>query len=74
MPRKIRELKAELRKGGFVLLPDRGKGSHTVWEHPFIPDEITLSGQDGEDVKYYQEKQVREALAKARDEQRRQQQ
>jgi len=27
MPRKIRELKAEITKKGFVYLPKRGKGS-----------------------------------------------
>jgi hypothetical protein len=31
MPRKIRELKAELRRAGFVERP--AKGSHTFWEH-----------------------------------------
>ncbi|MEC4817824.1 MAG: type II toxin-antitoxin system HicA family toxin [Scytonema sp. PMC 1069.18] len=60
MPKKLRELKAKLRKAGFT---DRsGKGSHTVWSHPNLPYSITLSGKDGEDADRYQEKDVRNAL------------
>jgi len=33
-PMKYLKLVRLLRKAGFVLLPDRGKGSHEVWEHP----------------------------------------
>jgi predicted RNA binding protein YcfA (HicA-like mRNA interferase family) len=64
MPRKIGELKADLRRAGFTWRP--GKGSHSVWEHDLIPDEVTLSGNDGDDAKSYQEKQVRGVIAKAR--------
>ena len=60
MPRKIRQLKADLRKAGFVERP--GKGSHTNWAHPLVPNSVTLSGHDGDDAKTYQEKSVREAL------------
>jgi hypothetical protein len=63
MPRKIRELKADLKHFGFVWRP--GMGSHTVWTHPLLLfDEITLSGQDGDDAQRYQERNVREILAK----------
>ena len=41
-----------------------GKGSHTVWVHPDLPDEITMSGKDGADAHKYQIKYVRNALAK----------
>jgi hypothetical protein len=34
MPRKIRELKAQIAREGFVYLPKRGKGSHERWRHP----------------------------------------
>ncbi len=67
MPRKIRQLKADLRRAGFVLVPKRGKGSHTFWV--FAHDEgidITLSGKDGDDARLYQEQDVREAIAQAR--------
>lgn len=66
MPRKIRQLKSELRKAGFVENTERGKGSHAVWEHPDAPSAfVTLSGKDGDDAKAYQEKHVREAIAQA---------
>jgi predicted RNA binding protein YcfA (HicA-like mRNA interferase family) len=70
MPPKIRELKAELRKAGFTMRP--GKGSHTVWEHLLISEEkVTLAGDDGDDAPRYLVQQVRKALAKLREAQRR---
>ena len=64
MPRKIRQLKSDLRKAGFVERTERGKGSHAVWEHPMDPSAfVTLSGKDGTDAQAYQEKQVRAAIA-----------
>jgi hypothetical protein len=67
VPRKIRQLKADLRKAGYTQIPRRGKGSHTWWEHPHVPDYfVDLSGHDGDDAKPYQEKAVREATARAR--------
>jgi hypothetical protein len=30
VPRKVRQMKADLRKAGFVQLAERGKGSHTL--------------------------------------------
>lgn len=65
MPQKIRELKALLRKYGFV--ERSGKGSHTVWRHPERSDmNIVLSGNDGKDAKPYQEKEVQSAIKKFR--------
>ena len=64
MPRKIRQLLADLRRAGFAQLPGRGKGSHTVWAHPLAPDEQpTIAGRPGDDAKPYQEQQLRAALA-----------
>ena len=52
-----------LRKAGFYFRP--GKGSHTVWVHPALPrDELTISGEDGDDARPYQEKDVRKMLRK----------
>lgn len=62
MPLKIRELKARLSKAGFQRRA--GKGSHTVWDHPLLPDPIAISGNDGRDAKPYQVKEVEEALKK----------
>ncbi len=70
MPRKVRELKSDLQRAGFRVRP--GKGSHTVWEHPLIPEyPVTVSGHDGGDAERYQEKDVREALRALREAQAR---
>jgi predicted RNA binding protein YcfA (HicA-like mRNA interferase family) len=61
MPKKIRELKAMLRKAGFVCRP--GKGSHTKWEHPLATRPVVLSGSDGRGAKPYQERLVAEQIA-----------
>lgn len=50
MPRKVRELKAQIAREGFVLLPKRGKGSHQRWRHPLLNKTLTISGKDGDDV------------------------
>jgi predicted RNA binding protein YcfA (HicA-like mRNA interferase family) len=64
MPKKIRELKAMLRKAGFTMRP--GKGSHTNWYHPKLPSKgVTIAGSDGDDAKQYQEKQVNAAIREA---------
>ncbi len=40
-----------------------GKGSHRVWYHPSHPGvEVTLSGAEGNDARFYQVRQVREAI------------
>lgn len=62
MPKKIRELKATLRKAGFIQR--KGKGSHTAWWHPALSDVVVLSGNDGDDARSYQEKDVRAILEK----------
>ncbi len=69
MPKKIRELKSILRQAGFACLPKRGKGSHTVWEHPALRYNITLAGQDGEDAQRYQEKDVCKAIRDSKQQQ-----
>ncbi len=61
MPKKIRDLKAMLRKAGFTC--KSGKGSHTKWRHPRSKKLVVLSGKDGTDAKPYQEKDVAEALS-----------
>jgi predicted RNA binding protein YcfA (HicA-like mRNA interferase family) len=60
MPRKLRQLMADLEKAGFV---DRGgKGSHRNFTHP-QGVRVTISGGAGDDAKHYQERDVRRALA-----------
>jgi predicted RNA binding protein YcfA (HicA-like mRNA interferase family) len=59
MPRKLRQLIADLEKVGFV---DRGgKGSHRNFTHP-KGLRVTISGGAGDDAKHYQERDVRQAL------------
>jgi len=60
MPRKIRELIAELLQAGFA---DRGgKGSHRNFTHPKCTMPVTISGKSGDDAKQYQERQVKVAI------------
>ena len=47
-----------LQKAGFVLLPKRGKGSHSYWIHHLLPKPVVLSGKDSKDAQPYQEKDV----------------
>jgi len=65
MPKKIRELKAMLRKAGFYSRP--GKGSHTFWVHPALSERFTFSGADGDDAHIYQEREVQRLLKKLRE-------
>lgn len=60
MPRKVRELIADLEKAGFTQFS--GKGSHRKFSHRSYPGAVTLSGKPGEDAKPYQEKQVKQAI------------
>ena len=67
MPRKIRELKAQIAREGFVYLPKRGKGSHERWRHPLLNKTMTIPGKDGSDVPPYLEKQLAQLLAQLED-------
>jgi predicted RNA binding protein YcfA (HicA-like mRNA interferase family) len=70
MPRKLRELRSDLRRSGFVI--DRRTGSHETWKHPTVPSvSVTLAGGDGADARPYQEDQVKEALRTVREIERR---
>ncbi len=64
VPRKIRQLVADLERAGFVASPG-GKGSHRKFRHARLPGAVMLSGHDGDDAKHYQEKQVRNAIHEA---------
>ena len=63
MPRKIRELIADLEKSGFVNRG--GKGSHRNFTHPRVARPVTVSGDAGDDAKKYQEKAIKAAIAEA---------
>jgi len=59
VPRKIRQLIADLEKAGFFNRG--GKGSHRNYEHP-KGLRVTLSGKPCDDADYYQEKEVRRKI------------
>ena len=61
MPRKIRQLIADLEAAGFGAAGG-GKGSHRKFRHPRFSGAVILSGKDGDDAHHYQEKQVRNAI------------
>jgi predicted RNA binding protein YcfA (HicA-like mRNA interferase family) len=72
MPRKLRQLRSDLRRAGWAI--DRQSGSHQIWKHPLVPGaEVNLAGADGTDAHPYQERDVREAVRRAQEAQRRQQ-
>ncbi len=64
MPKKIRELIADLEAAGFT---DRGgKGSHRNFVHPKVGKPVTISGKTGDDAKNYQERAVRKAIEESK--------
>ena len=69
MPRKIRQLKADLRKAGAYLASQ--EGSHAKWKHKLLDDTmVVLAGHDGHDAKPYQEKAINaflEQIAQAKE-------
>jgi predicted RNA binding protein YcfA (HicA-like mRNA interferase family) len=64
VPRKVRQLVADLEGAGFVLVPG-GKGSHRKFRNSKFPGAVILSGKDGDDARHYQERQVRNAIREA---------
>ena len=59
MPRKIRQLIADLKRTGFINRG--GTGSHRNYEHP-KGMRATISGKPGDDAKPYQEKEVKKRI------------
>ena len=54
----------ELERAGFVNRG--GKGSHRNYAHPLASRPITISGNSGDDAKYYQVRAVRMAIEEVR--------
>lgn len=64
MAKKVRDLIKELENAGF---DDRGgKGSHRNFAHPRVTKPVTVSGNEGDYAKHYQEKAVRLAIEEAK--------
>ena len=64
MPRKIRQLIADLEAAGFVAVSG-AKGSHRKFRHHRLAGAVILSGKAGDDAHRYQEKQVHNAIREA---------
>jgi len=64
VPRKVRELRDDLRRAGFRQRPV--SSGHTIWVHPLVAGHVSVSGHDGDDALRYQERDVRAYVAKAR--------
>lgn len=70
MPRKVRQLRADLRRAGWNAV--RQTGSPQIWKHPLLPGvEVNLAGQDGADARHYQKRDVRVAVRLANEARRR---
>lgn len=66
MPRKLRQLRADLKKVGWYKA--RQVGSHEQWKHPLLPEAlIPLAGKDGDDADHYQECDVRAGVRAAQE-------
>jgi predicted RNA binding protein YcfA (HicA-like mRNA interferase family) len=59
MPRKIRQLIADLEQAGFANRG--GKGSHRNFVHP-AGARVLLSGKPGDDAHHYQERAVKRGI------------
>ena len=68
VPRKIRQLIADLERAGFRKVTQTG--SHRKYEKEIEGKKITarVSGNEGKDAHFYQETEVKIALKKARGE------
>jgi predicted RNA binding protein YcfA (HicA-like mRNA interferase family) len=64
VPRKIRELIADLTAAGFENRG--GKGSHRNFVHPQVVKPVTVSGKAGDDAKKYQERAVLRAIEESK--------
>jgi predicted RNA binding protein YcfA (HicA-like mRNA interferase family) len=64
VPRKLRQLIAELEQAGFAHVST--KGSHRKYRHA-TGATVILSGQTGADACHYQEKDLKRAIASIKD-------
>jgi predicted RNA binding protein YcfA (HicA-like mRNA interferase family) len=58
MPRKIRQLRADLLASGAYVASKTG--SHEKWKHPNVGGSVTLAyHKEGQDADHYQERDVK---------------
>jgi predicted RNA binding protein YcfA (HicA-like mRNA interferase family) len=70
MPRKLPELRRELRRAGWSIT--RTRGSHETWKHPLVSTPVVLAGKDSQDAHKYQEDEVHDRIAESREAERQQ--
>ncbi|HWS83268.1 MAG TPA: type II toxin-antitoxin system HicA family toxin [Ktedonobacteraceae bacterium] len=56
MPRKLRQLRADLKAAGAFIKTQ--EGSHQKWAHPQTSAIMILAGKDGKDAQSYQERDL----------------
>jgi predicted RNA binding protein YcfA (HicA-like mRNA interferase family) len=56
MPRKLRQLRADLKAAGAYIKTQ--EGSHQKWTHPQTNAVMILAGKDGKDAQSYQERDL----------------
>jgi predicted RNA binding protein YcfA (HicA-like mRNA interferase family) len=66
VPRKIRQLIADLEQAGFARIPT--KSSHRKYRHA-SGITVVISGQSGADAHHYQEKDVQRAVVATKESQ-----
>jgi predicted RNA binding protein YcfA (HicA-like mRNA interferase family) len=64
MPRKLRELIADLEAAGFA--ERGGRGNHRNFVHSRDAKPVTISGKPGDDAKTYQERAVKKAIEESK--------
>jgi len=64
VPPKLRELIFELEQAGFINR--EGKGSHRNFVHPKSVKPVIISGNLGDDAKYYQIRAVQFAIEESK--------
>ncbi len=57
MPRKLRQLRADLKAAGAYIKTQ--EGSHQKWAHPQTSAIMILAGKDGKDAQSYQERDLK---------------
>ncbi len=61
MPRRKRDIRKDYRSAGFS--ERQGKGDHTLFTHPLLPEHYAVDGVDGKDAKDYDERNLKKRCA-----------
>ncbi len=67
MPRKLRQLRADLKAAGAYIKTQ--EGSHQKWVHPQTNAIMVLAGKDSKDAQIYQERDLKTFLRAIKEQQ-----